>query len=274
MAYTKARMERLRAARCPDCGACHHQCGPACFRVLNCGPLSGVYENDEWPPELAARHQRAQDELMEQRREIQGTLRSLIETLQQWEKEAQETRQRVREEEEMARRRWTLRRKKGTGILRFLAERIDAAQDRPFRWQHVTSRGDFWKLSLAPLVMAVGDCYLLYYGPGGRVDAHIDLLPAPFPGGLLRLNVVLKQARKGGRFHFATPECGIGWGQRVFLFRPDETFHWVTAVEEGERWVLTFGLYLPTDALAERVWSNPSWRRAEPDDEPEEGVDA
>lgn len=35
--------------RCPDGGTCHHKCLAACFRVLNAGPLSGVYPNDEWP---------------------------------------------------------------------------------------------------------------------------------------------------------------------------------------------------------------------------------
>lgn len=35
---------------CPDGGKCHHQCeGAYCFRVSCCGPLSGLYENDEWP---------------------------------------------------------------------------------------------------------------------------------------------------------------------------------------------------------------------------------
>lgn len=44
--------------RCPDGGACHHKCDsvgglgqPAgyCYRVECCGPLSGVFPNDEWP---------------------------------------------------------------------------------------------------------------------------------------------------------------------------------------------------------------------------------
>lgn len=34
---------------CPDDGACHHECKVACFRVQTCGPLSDVYEDDEWP---------------------------------------------------------------------------------------------------------------------------------------------------------------------------------------------------------------------------------
>jgi hypothetical protein len=35
---------------CPDGGACHHNCEIThCFRVESCGPLTGVYPNDEWP---------------------------------------------------------------------------------------------------------------------------------------------------------------------------------------------------------------------------------
>ena len=44
------------ALRCPDDGACHHECPSLaqCFRVLCCGPLSGVYPNDEWSPDIRA----------------------------------------------------------------------------------------------------------------------------------------------------------------------------------------------------------------------------
>jgi hypothetical protein len=38
--------------KCPDGGACHHQCGPrneSCFRVAFAEPLSGVYPDDRWP---------------------------------------------------------------------------------------------------------------------------------------------------------------------------------------------------------------------------------
>jgi len=38
--------------KCPDGGKCHHNCDSACFRVLSCGPLSGVYEGDTWPTEI------------------------------------------------------------------------------------------------------------------------------------------------------------------------------------------------------------------------------
>ena len=39
---------------CPDEGTCHHWCQPGrpCFRVLCCGPLSGVYPGDAWPQDV------------------------------------------------------------------------------------------------------------------------------------------------------------------------------------------------------------------------------
>ncbi len=43
--------------RCPDDGRCWHGCGPAgsgCFRVACCGPLSGVFPDNEWPAEVRA----------------------------------------------------------------------------------------------------------------------------------------------------------------------------------------------------------------------------
>lgn len=42
--------------KCPDDGACHHECKHSCFRVLTCGPLSDVYPNDEWPRNVVLYH--------------------------------------------------------------------------------------------------------------------------------------------------------------------------------------------------------------------------
>lgn len=47
--------------KCPDGGVCHHRCDESdypltCWRVATCGPLSNVFPNDEWPPEIVAAH--------------------------------------------------------------------------------------------------------------------------------------------------------------------------------------------------------------------------
>lgn len=46
----------LRPRNCPDGGTCHHLCGDAkpCFRVVTCGPLSGTYPGNRWPPDVTA----------------------------------------------------------------------------------------------------------------------------------------------------------------------------------------------------------------------------
>jgi hypothetical protein len=43
--------EPTPAVMCPDMGVCGHYCRPGteCFRTVHCGPLSGVFPNDEWP---------------------------------------------------------------------------------------------------------------------------------------------------------------------------------------------------------------------------------
>jgi hypothetical protein len=50
-------LPKERQGRCPDGGKCHHECkGGYCWRVKTCGPLSGVYPNDEWPPSVKKAH--------------------------------------------------------------------------------------------------------------------------------------------------------------------------------------------------------------------------
>jgi hypothetical protein len=39
---------------CPDAGVCGHYCTIECFRVNHCGPLSGVFPNNDWPQRPAA----------------------------------------------------------------------------------------------------------------------------------------------------------------------------------------------------------------------------
>ncbi|QWY81954.1 hypothetical protein SEA_SICARIUS2_49 [Arthrobacter phage Sicarius2] len=41
---------------CPDDGRCWHECVDRCFRVNNCGPLSGVFDGNEWPDDIKTQH--------------------------------------------------------------------------------------------------------------------------------------------------------------------------------------------------------------------------
>ena len=41
---------------CPDGGTCHHDCNDQCWRVGACGPLSGVYPDDDWPADVMDEH--------------------------------------------------------------------------------------------------------------------------------------------------------------------------------------------------------------------------
>lgn len=50
--------ENTLRTHCPDGGTCHHECKTGCWRVLNAGPLSDVYEGDVWPDDVYVGHAR------------------------------------------------------------------------------------------------------------------------------------------------------------------------------------------------------------------------
>lgn len=56
--------------RCPDGGKCHHRCRDRCWRVIHCGPLSGVYPGDDWPDEIRKQHE-TETEMRQRRMEQQ-----------------------------------------------------------------------------------------------------------------------------------------------------------------------------------------------------------
>lgn len=66
---TRARIDAIiaetepAARRCPDDAVCHHGCSRGCFRVACCGPLSGVYANDDWPHRIWKQYQDTDGEL-------------------------------------------------------------------------------------------------------------------------------------------------------------------------------------------------------------------
>jgi hypothetical protein len=89
----------------------------------------------------------------------------------------------------------------------------------------------FWYSRLLGL-----DCYLFHYPTGSRIPKHKD--PSKY-GPHYRLNFELIKAKKGGVFQCRKNIFSL-WG-RVHLFRADKHYHKVTPIEEGSRWVLSFG---------------------------------
>lgn len=80
------------------------------------------------------------------------------------------------------------------------------------------------------------DCYLFCYKTGSYIPRHKD------PSGgrkIYRLNIEIRKADRGGEF-----KCNDTiwkWRERIYLFRADTTYHYVTPVESGERWLFSLG---------------------------------
>ena len=80
------------------------------------------------------------------------------------------------------------------------------------------------------------DCYLFHYKQGSHIPRHKD----PAQGGkMYRFNIELVPAKKGGEF--ICNKMIWSWKNRLFFFRADNSYHRVTKIEEGSRWVLSFG---------------------------------
>lgn len=80
------------------------------------------------------------------------------------------------------------------------------------------------------------DCYLFHYKEGSYIPKHKD------PRGgrkIYRFNLELIKAKKGGKF--VCNNMLFSLGRRLFLFRADTSYHYVTPIEEGSRWVLSVG---------------------------------
>ena len=81
------------------------------------------------------------------------------------------------------------------------------------------------------------DLYLIKFPEGSFINTHTD--PVQPGDEHYRLNIVVKGA-EGGKFHGRT----LYETKRVKLFRPDIEPHWVSEVEKGTRYVLSFGFLL------------------------------
>lgn len=137
--------------------------------------------------------------------------------------------------------------------LRKYLRTIYKAYDRPFTWQEGRQTGGYWKMMIMP-TLGFRDAYLIYYPQGAFIQAHMDPLPAGLPGVLLRANFVLRAAEQGGQF-WASNEAVVRrfLDNRLIVFRPDYTTHGVRVIEKGERLVLSFGFWIPVDALYTRL---------------------
>ena len=79
------------------------------------------------------------------------------------------------------------------------------------------------------------DAYLIKYPVGSVIPDHIDKVEARDH---YRINVILRQADKGGEFQCS--KC-LFETRRIKFFRPDQERHSVTQIEEGWRLVLSIG---------------------------------
>jgi hypothetical protein len=140
------------------------------------------------------------------------------------------------------------------------------SNDKLWQWSEGRQGTGYFKLKLFGLGKLL-DLYLLRYPVGAYIPSHRD----PVPGRRhWRLNLMLKQARNGGSFHWSSHGCDMfpsWWGltmrhldsgrallilalpwnhyRRVMLFRSDLVEHGVLEVGVGTRWVLSLGISLP-----------------------------
>ncbi len=80
------------------------------------------------------------------------------------------------------------------------------------------------------------DMYLFHYTEGSLIPKHKD---PSFGYRHYRFNIVLKQPQLGGIFK--CKNCIFSYHNRIHLFRADTSFHSVSRIEKGERWLLSFG---------------------------------
>lgn len=110
---------------------------------------------------------------------------------------------------------------------------------RLFRWGEDTYGTGYRIFTLAFSRTLGFDCYLFHYKEKSYIPKHKD----PANGGrLYRLNIEIWKADKGGKF--VCKKMIWQWKNRIYFFRADDSYHYVTPIEKGSRWVLSFGKYI------------------------------
>jgi hypothetical protein len=64
---------------------------------------------------------------------------------------------------------------------------------------------------------------------------------------IYRLNLEIVKAKSGGEF--VCNKLLWSWANRVYVFRADNSYHYVTRVEQGSRWVISLGIKLKSKQL-------------------------
>lgn len=107
------------------------------------------------------------------------------------------------------------------------------------RWKGGRQNSGYEKMLLATSPFPVPfDLYLLRYKEGSYIPPHRDAVKEKRH---FRLNIVLKQAKRGGVFKCKDP---IFETKRIKLFRPDKSEHSLTEVTKGSRLLLSLGWVL------------------------------
>lgn len=105
-----------------------------------------------------------------------------------------------------------------------------------WRWGNDIYKTGYRIFTLYYIKCLRADCYLFHYPKGSSIPRHKD--PKKY-GPHYRLNFEIRRPKKGGKFH--SEKTVFSLFDRVHLFRADKYYHYVTEVEEGSRYVLSFG---------------------------------
>jgi hypothetical protein len=112
---------------------------------------------------------------------------------------------------------------------------------RLFRWERGRQKSGYDKMLLCGVWWPIKfDMYLLKFPEGSEIAPHTDAVKS---GKHYRLNIVLKEAVKGGEF---ICENSIFETKRIKLFRPDVCEHQVSKIVKGNRYIFSVGWVINT----------------------------
>lgn len=114
-----------------------------------------------------------------------------------------------------------------------------AFRRRMINWVRGRQLGNYHKLKLLINQWVIPfDLYIIRFLEGSYIPPHIDNVKG---GKHYRLNITLIKPKDGGEFNCDTCIIRV-W--RVVLFRPDLHTHYLTTVNKGNLYILSFGLLI------------------------------